>query len=94
MILIVNDDIYTVNVGDSRAVASVSEFPSQSSMQARGAGQPADSKGFVHVEVTSQVKQVSNDHKPSDLSEFKRIVSAGGHVYQTQTIMKHGMPTN
>jgi len=31
---------------------------------------------------------MSLDHKPSEPSEFNRIVQAGGYIYQTQTIMK------
>lgn len=37
---------------------------------------------------------MSVDHKPSEPSEFLRIVQAGGYIYQTQTIMKQGIPTN
>ena len=45
------------------------------------------------MEATSQVKALSRDHKPSDPKEYNRIVKAGGYVYQTQTVMKNGMPT-
>ena len=37
---------------------------------------------------------MSVDHKPSEPSEFMRIIQAGGYIYQTQTIMKQGIPTN
>ena len=47
----------------------------------------------VNMEATSQVKPLSRDHKPSDEREFNRIMQAGGYVYQTQTVMKNGMPT-
>ena len=33
MILVINDDIYILNVGDSRALCSISETPSQSEIQ-------------------------------------------------------------
>ena len=39
------------------------------------------------------MEQMSTDHKPSDPGEFKRIVDAGGYVYQTQTVMRNGLPT-
>ena len=37
----------------------------------------------VQMEAVSRVEQMSTDHKPSDPAEFKRIVEAGGYVYQT-----------
>ena len=33
VILVVNDDVYILNVGDSRAIGSVSEHPSDSFIQ-------------------------------------------------------------
>ena len=45
------------------------------------------------MEATSHVRQLSDDHKPSCPKEFKRINDAGGYVYQTQTVMKNGLPT-
>ena len=45
------------------------------------------------MEAVSNVKQLSDDHKPSCPREFKRICDAGGYVYQTQTVMKNGLPT-
>ena len=45
------------------------------------------------MEATSKVKALSTDHKPSNADEYKRIVDNGGYVYQTQTVMKNGMPT-
>ena len=101
MILVVNDDIYVLNVGDSRALTSTSEHPSNSLIQQK-ANQA--SSGNLHaptqngvmqlqMEATSQVMALSKDHKPSDPDEFKRIVTNGGYVYQTQTVMKNGMPT-
>lgn len=48
-ILIVNEDIFVINVGDSRAISSVSEYPSFSSAQA----QPIQQGGVIQIEATS-----------------------------------------
>ena len=56
VILIIEDELYFANVGDSRAVLS---------------------KNFGE-----NVVQVTLDHKPSEEEEQKRIVNAGGRVYQ------------
>jgi protein phosphatase 2C family protein 2/3 len=45
------------------------------------------------MEATSKARALSTDHKPSNPDEYKRIVTNGGYVYQTQTVMKNGMPT-
>ena len=58
-----NDDLYVINVGDSRAIGS------------RNAGQVA--------------LDLSNDHKPSEISEFRRIEAAGGHIYQTHSVINN-----
>ena len=50
-----NDDLYIVNVGDSRAIGS---------------------KNFGAIAL-----DLSEDHKPGELSEFRRIEAAGGHIY-------------
>ena len=51
----VNDDLYVLNVGDSRAIGS---------------------KNFGQYAL-----DLSEDHKPSELFEFKRIEAAGGYIY-------------
>jgi len=87
IILVVNDDIYIINVGDSRALGSISEHPTDSMIQSKA--NKALKKALdsaltqVNMEATSQVKALSRDHKPSDPKEFARIEQAGGHVYQT-----------
>jgi len=50
-----NDDLYVINVGDSRAIGS-------------------KDNGAVALDL-------SQDHKPSELAEFRRIEAAGGHIY-------------
>lgn len=55
LVLTYNDDVFVINVGDSRAISS------------RNAGQMA--------------LDLSEDHKPSEVSEFRRIEAAGGHIY-------------
>jgi protein phosphatase 2C family protein 2/3 len=63
----VNDDVYIINVGDSRAIAS-------------------KNNGAIGLDL-------SKDHKPSDPVEFKRIESAGGHIYQTHSVINsNGQP--
>lgn len=64
----VNDDLYVLNVGDSRAIGS---------------------KNFGQYAL-----DLSEDHKPSELSEFKRIEAAGGYIYQTHSVLNpSGYPT-
>ena len=50
-----NDDLYVINVGDSRAIGS---------------------KGFG-----AEAVDLSDDHKPGEEKEFRRIEAAGGHIY-------------
>lgn len=56
-----NDDLYVINVGDSRAIGS-------------------KNNGAVALDL-------SEDHKPGEESEFRRIEAAGGHVYQTHSVI-------
>jgi serine/threonine protein phosphatase PrpC len=56
-----NDDIYIINVGDSRAIGSKNH-------------------GALAVDL-------SQDHKPSEAFEFRRIENAGGHIYQTHSVI-------
>lgn len=59
---IIEQRIYIVNVGDSRAIMS------------------CDGGNYC--------VNLSEDHKPNDENEQKRILANGGHVYQTQTITR------
>jgi len=84
VIIVVNEDIYILNVGDSRAMGSISEHPSDSVIHAKAslAMNEVDNPS-LQMEATSRVVQLSTDHKPSDPGEFKRIMENGGYVYQT-----------
>ena len=55
LVMTFNDDLYVINVGDSRAIGS-------------------KNNGAVALDL-------SEDHKPGEESEFRRIEAAGGHVY-------------
>lgn len=97
--MVVNEDVFIINVGDSRAIGSVSEHPSDSMIQQKANQAINQGKSLTNampllsMEATSQVKVLSRDHKPSDPNEYERIHKAGGYVYQTQTVMKNGLPT-
>lgn len=67
MIMCVDDDIYVVNVGDSRALMS------------RDSGK--------------EIKALTKDHKPMEPTEYQRITSNGGKIYQSQTVFKGNNPT-
>ncbi len=90
VILIANEDIYIINVGDSRALGSISDHPSDSmivnkvnlALESRE-DHKEDRTTNIDMEVTSQVQMLSRDHKPSDPIEYKRICDSGGYVYQT-----------
>ena len=57
------DDLYVLNVGDSRTIGS---------------------KNFGQFAI-----DLSEDHKPSEPSEFKRIEAAGGYIYQTHSVFNN-----
>ena len=64
VIMVVNDDVYILNVGDSRALGSVSEHPSDSMIQSKATQainerQNHQSTPQVQMEATSHVKQLS-----------------------------------
>ena len=61
IVMTFNDDMYIINVGDSRAIGS---------------------KGHGSVAV-----DLSDDHKPGEVGEFRRIEAAGGHIYQTHSVI-------
>ena len=87
VIMIVNDDVYVINVGDSRALSSISEHPSDSMIQTKASqalnmtDKSSEQPTQVNMEATSTVKVLSRDHKPSDPLEFSRITQAGGYIY-------------
>ena len=44
-----------------------------------------DSRAIMSAELGDKVYLLSNDHKPTNENEIKRIVTNGGKIYQTQT---------
>lgn len=62
VVMCIDNDIYIINVGDSRAVMS---------------------KGFG-----SEAHALTKDHKPMEPTEYQRIISNGGKIYQSQTVFK------
>ena len=44
-----------------------------------------DSRAVLSSNAGQQMTALSRDHKPSDLEEYKRIIQAGGQIYQTTT---------
>ena len=61
LVMTFNDDLYVINVGDSRAIGS-------------------KNNGAVALDL-------SEDHKPGEVAEFRRIEAAGGHIYQTHSVI-------
>jgi serine/threonine protein phosphatase PrpC len=41
-----------------------------------------DSRGVISKNGGKVIQALTNDHKPSENSEMKRIIDAGGKVYQ------------
>lgn len=64
VMLVIDDNVWIANTGDSRAVMS----------------------SYQGQKFTS----ISNDHKPSEDAEKKRIIKGGGNVYQNNNIMLAG----
>jgi protein phosphatase 2C family protein 2/3 len=73
VVLIVGEQCYIANVGDSRAVLSagggISSFSNLPQTQR-------------YIQGTPKIFPLSRDHKPSDELERKRIIEAGGQIYQ------------
>ena len=44
-------------------------------------------------ELGEKVYELSNDHKPTDDIEVKRIVENGGRIYQNTSVIPHPNPT-
>lgn len=61
IVLIIDDNCYVANVGDSRALMS--------------------------AEGGKKIYNLSNDHKPTDSVEIKRITENGGHIYQNSSVI-------
>lgn len=59
MILVVNDDIYILNVGDSRAISSISQTPSQEEIHQRAIQNGnIDENGTLKYEIEATSKVV------------------------------------
>jgi hypothetical protein len=41
-----------------------------------------DSRAVMSCDLGNEVRELTNDHKPNDPNEKKRIIEAGGKVYQ------------
>lgn len=44
-----------------------------------------DSRAVLSSNGGQSAVALSRDHKPSDIEEYKRIIKAGGQIYQTTT---------
>ena len=44
-----------------------------------------DSRALLSADTGDKIYVLTNDHKPTEENELKRIVDNGGRVYQTQT---------
>jgi len=51
-----------------------------------------DSRAILSMNNGEKIVDLSDDHKPSELKEYNRIIKAGGQVYQTTTTTV--MPSN
>lgn len=49
-----------------------------------------DSRAILASEGLRKVYQISKDHKPSNMGEQERVISAGGKIYQTTAISELG----
>lgn len=47
-----------------------------------------DCRAIISEDNSSQVIQVTNDHKPSDPAEQQRIIKAGGTIYQNKPLIE------
>lgn len=52
-----------------------------------------DSRAVMSAEQGRQVIVLSNDHKPTDEVEMKRIMENGGKIYQNSSVIPHPNPT-
>lgn len=46
-----------------------------------------DSRAVMSGEGGQKVYNLSNDHKPTDKIEIKRITENGGHIYQNSSVI-------
>jgi len=51
-----------------------------------------DSRALMSCENGEKIVVLSNDHKPTDEVEMKRIVENGGRIYQNSSVIPHPTP--
>lgn len=52
-----------------------------------------DSRAIMSADKGQKVFVLSNDHKPTEDGEVKRIVENGGRIYQNSSVVPHPNPS-
>jgi protein phosphatase 2C family protein 2/3 len=48
-----------------------------------------DSRAIMSADGGEKIIELSNDHKPTDEVEMKRIIENGGKIYQNSSVIPH-----